>query len=427
MIVLKTLICIIILVVIPACAGMIVVSGMHKPFAGLIIPAGYLVMMFSFEVVCVPVILLTHGSNFKYVCFIYTPVLVMLSVWGIIRGRRSGLCKDIAGSFKNIFSNLPGKSRRQGSSDDSRHEGISAESVIIWAIVIVMTIVMLVCMERSVIFDGDDAYYVAQSLATWKNGTMYSVNPYNGRAAAIDMRHAMAVFPMWIAYVGKMCGVHTTILCHTILPLVLIPLALMVFGDMGYLLLGGNKDLSNTVAAGKASGSSKSVDMAQNRRYLPYYMLFITIMLMFGRVSIYTAETFLISRTWQGKAVTAGIMIPMTFLALMVVYEVCGGNGTGKDILVDITINMPSDPTVDPSQKRVQIPFEWIFLALINASAGIFSSLAVELISLLIATGGVVMGIRNRSIKTVIKTWVCCIPGFIYMMLYLYFTYLSWR
>ena len=418
MIVLKTLICILILVVIPACAGMIVVSGMHKPFAGLIIPAGYLVMMFSFEVVCVPVILLTHGSNFKYVCFIYTPLLVLLSVWGVIRGRRSGLCKDITGSFKAVCSNLPGK---------------SIESVIIWAIVIVMTIVMLVCMERSVIFDGDDAYYVAQSLATWKNGTMYSVNPYNGRAAAIDMRHAMAVFPMWIAYVGKMSGIHTTILCHTILPLVLIPLALMVFGDMGYLLLGGqvkttgSEDSTGSADTDETSASDECDGSTCNRRLLPYYMLFITIMLMFGRVSIYTAETFLISRTWQGKAVTAGIMIPMTFLALMVVYEVCGGNGTGKDMLVDITTNMPSDPTGDPSQKRVQIPFEWIFLALINASAGIFSSLAVELISLLIATGGVAMGIRNRSIKTVIKTWVCCIPGFIYMMLYLYFTYLSWR
>lgn len=260
----------------------------------------------------------------------------------------------------------------------------------------------LVLMERSVIFDGDDAYYVAQSLATWKNGTMYSVNPYNGRAAALDMRHAMAVFPMWIAYVGKMSGIHTTILCHSVLPLVLIPLALLVFGDMGYLLLDG-------------------------KRLLPYYMLFITVMLMFGRVSIYTAETFLISRTWQGKAVTAGIMIPMTFLALMLVYRANGGEVSAGQNVVDITANTLSDQNTASGKKRLNIPSEWIFLALINASAGIFSSLAVELISLLIATGGVVMGIRNKSIKTVIKTWVCCIPGVIYMVLYLYFTYLSWR
>ena len=402
MIVLKALICILILVIVPACAGMIAVSGMHKPFAGLIIPAGYLFMMFSFEIVCVPVILFTHGSNFRYVCFIYTPVLILLSVWGIIRGRRSGLGADIAGSFKQVYGLLPGKSSSQTGFREPGYEGNIIESVIIWAIVIIVTVVMLVLMERSVIFDGDDAYYVAQSLAAWKNGTMYSVNPYNGRAAALDMRHAMAVFPMWIAYVGKMSGIHTTILCHSVLPLVLIPLALLVFGDMGYLLLDG-------------------------KRLLPYYMLFITVMLMFGRVSIYTAETFLISRTWQGKAVTAGIMIPMTFLALMLVYRANGGEVSAGQNAVNITTNTLSDQNTASGKKRLNIPSEWIFLALINASAGIFSSLAVELISLLIATGGVVMGIRNKSIKTVIKTWVCCIPGVIYMVLYLYFTYLSWR
>lgn len=341
------------------CCGQIIVCGMDskKSFAGLIIPAGFMLMMLSFELVCVPVILFTSGSNFRYVCFIYTPVLLILAALGAYRGVKSGMIADSARNMASFVKNL------------------DIEQKITWCIFIVLTVVLLVFMETRVIFDGDDAYYVAQSVTTWQNGTMYSVNPYNGRAAAIDMRHALAAFPIWNAYIGKIFGIHPTILCHSILPIILIPVALIVFGDIGRIVL---KD---------------------RREMLPYFMIFMTLILMFGRVSIYTSETFLISRTWQGKAVTAGIMIPAVFLAYAVLYD-------------------------DESPNDLH---EWGYLFIIDAAAGIFSSLAVELISILIAAGGAVYLIRQKSIKKTLPVIACLAPGVLYMMLYLYFTYLSWR
>ena len=367
MIVFKVLICLIILALVPLMCGMMIVAGLKSPSAWLVYPAGFFLMLLVFELVCVPVVLLTKGSNFGYVAGIYTPLMTVAALLGLWRGKKSGF---VAGVLSRIRSCRPDK-----------------ETVIVWGIAGLILAVILILMETRVIFDGDDAYYVVQSLSAWQNGTLYSTNPYTGRAAAIDMRHALAVFTMWIAYVGRVTGIHTTILCHSVLPVVIIPLTLLVYGCIGSILLKDRREL------------------------LPYFVIFTEIIILFGRVSIYTPETFLLARAWQGKAVAANVLIPMTVLALLILASEYsdGTAGEAKGIIRDGRGS------------------EWVLLALINASAGIFSSLAVELVSVLMATGGFVLAVRERRIRTFVLTCICCLPGFVYMLLYVYYTYFGWR
>lgn len=365
MIVFQILMCILILIAAPLCMGMAAVSGLKLRSIGFALAFGYLVMMVSFEIVTVPILLLTEYANFRYVLFIYTPIMLGLCVFGVIRALKTGFLKESVRKLNNRLAGIVS----------------SKEQLAVWGLAGAVLIVILVLTLTRVIFDGDDAYYVVQSLIAQQKGTMYSSSPYTGRAANIDMRHALAVFPMWIAYVGAMTNIHATALCHSVLPLVFIPLTLIVYGQTGALLLKDKKELTG------------------------YFVLFIELFILFGRVSLYTPEAFLMARTWQGKSVAANVLLPMTFLTLWVVYS------------------YETAEEADPAGIRRA----WILVAVINASAGIFSSLAVVLTCVIICSGGVLMSILRRRWKPFLYSCICCIPGIIYMLLYLYYTYFGWK
>lgn len=362
MIIYQILMSILILIAVPVCMGLIVVSGLRYRTWSLALCYGYLVMMVSFELVTVPVLLLTDYGNFRYVMWIYTPVMLALAIIGVLRARRTGCLTEATDRLKDVL-------------DDIRHD---KEQIIVWSIAALILTVMLILVSVRVIFDGDDAYYVVQSLIAQQKGAMYSSSPYTGRAAAIDMRHALAVFTMWISYVGTITRIHTTVLCHSVLTLVFIPMTVLIYGQLGTHLL-------------------------RNRRELwGYFVIFIEIFILFGRVSMYTPETFLLARTWQGKAVAANILLPMVFLTYAHML---------KALLVE-------------ENKGIR---DWLPMILVNASAGIFSSLAVVLVCVMTGAGGLVIAIMKRRIRPLLYACICCIPGLIYMLLYLYYTYFGWR
>ena len=353
---------ILILVAVPVCMGLTVVSGLKCRTWPLALTYGYLVMMTSFELVTVPVLLLTDYNNFRYVMWIYTPMMLILSAAGVIRACRTGCIGEANDRLKDELS-------------DIFHD---REQLTVWSVAIVILIVTLVLVSVRVIFDGDDAYYVAQSLIAQQKGAMYSSNPYTGRATTIDMRHALAVFTMWISYVGKITGIHTTVLCHSVLPLVFIPLTIIIYGQTGARLLKGKMVMWG------------------------YFVIFTEVFILFGRVSMYTPEAFLLARTWQGKAVAANILLPTLILTYMIMSDRLLSDDDGGFVI-------------------------WLPMLLVNASAGIFSSLAVVLVCVMTGAGGLVISIMRRRFRPLIYACLCCIPGLIYMILYLYYTYFGWR
>lgn len=361
MIILKALMCSVILIIVPALVGVVVTTPLSagNKSLGMIIPVGYITMLLLFELVTIPVLLTTKYQNFKYVVAIYTPIILLICALGvyvlILQSRICGGIKDYLHRLCDIY----------------KFEKLNY-SKYVWVVVAAVLVFILIMSQTKALFDGDDAYYVVQSLITQQNGSMYVTLPYTGGAAPIDMRHALAVFTMWITYVGCVSGIHTTIICHTVLPLVLIPLSLLIYSEIGIRLLKGKEDL------------------------LPYFALVTEFLILFGKTSLYTSETFLLSRTWQGKSLAGNLLIPMTVLTLIILF----------------------------SEKK---PYKYVLLVLMNAVAGIFSSLAVMLISILIAAGGFWHGIYTKKLVNVIRAWLCLAPGVIYMLLYLYYTYIGWR
>ena len=224
-------------------------------------------------------------------------------------------------------------------------------------------------------FDGDDAYYIVQSVAAAESGDLYRTIPYTGFATALDARHALAIFPLWIAFLSKMSGVHATILAHTVLPVFLIPLTYIVYGMIGWELLQGGG----------------TAEKHENTKACFWGFLILTeLFQIFGAPSIYPASTFFLTRTWQGKSVLANLILPMVcFLMLRI-------------------------------GRRGETDFRTgLLLFCTNIAAALCTTMGVFLTALLIAGAGAALAIYHRSFRLLFGLFLCCIPCLLYAGLYI--------
>ena len=186
---------------------------------------------------------------------------------------------------------------------------------------------------------------------------------------------------MWIAFVADKSHIHATILSHTILPLMLIPLSYLVYYEIGRALF-----REKPVADIRSVGS---------RENLPVFMILMAMFQMFGNVSIYTNETFFLTRTWQGKAVAGSLVIPAMLWLFLLLYQGRQRKGTGL----------------------------WLLLVCVNMTAGICSSIAVFLVSVLMAVTAFCLAVVERDYKVLIRMGAVCIPNAVYVLAYVIIGY----
>ena len=172
-----------------------------------------------------------------------------------------------------------------------------------------------------------------------------------------------------------MTGIHATIVAHTLLPLIFIPLTYYVFVQIGRKLF--------------SDGSVK----------LPIFLTLVSIMQIWGNISIYTNETFFLTRTWQGKSVLANLIL---LVELWLMLELCAREKSGK------------------RQKETgsQLPY-WLLLAVNHIAAAMMTSMGAFLTALLFGISALVAAIRYRSWSILWKMALCCIPNVIYLALLL--------
>lgn len=311
---------------------------------------GFLVLLAVFQLMTVPIVF-WDAFGFPLVVKIFTILMTLLTGGGVL-------------SALHLW-------RREGSIFRERVllKKKSKVETIQWLLVFVLLGFQLVMAVTHASFDGDDAYYVVQSVITDETDTLYRILPYTGFSTSLDMRHAMAVFPIWIAYVARMTGIHATIVSHSILPVVLIPLTYLIYYEIGKVLF------------------------REKEEQLPTYMIYICLLQIFGNVSIYTNATFLLMRTWQGKSMLANVVIPAIFMVVFWLFE--------------------GEP--DRRGKRNSL---WFLLFFINVVAAMMSTASVFLNTMLIGIMGLVLCIQEKNIKILIKMAGCCIPCVVYALLY---------
>lgn len=354
------------LVIIPFCIGLLPAGFMpeDKRKPGIVLLAGYFTMWAVFGLVTIPVVVFVRYDNFILAsrCFMALAILgAAAGVWLTYRRRRFGRLREWM-SFADCIREM------------------SVAERIEWLLFLLLLGFQLYKAVAYASFDGDDAYYVAASLIAQQADTMYTILPLTGRHTGLDIRHALAVFPMWIAFVAQKSRIHATILSHTIMPLVLIPLTYLVYYEIGRLLFGR---------------PDRQVKAERSGENLPLFMILMAVFQIFGNVSIYTNETFFLTRTWQGKAVAGSLVIPALLWLFLLLY---GGRKKGA------------------AAERAGI---WLLLVCVNITAGICSSIAVFLVSILMAVAAFCLAIVERDYKVLFKMGAACIPNVFYVLTYL--------
>ena len=386
--ILKLLILLVHMVLIPVLEGLLPCSLLpaKKRTLPAIILTGYAVTFATLELLGLPVLFLTELGEFPVLKILFLVVSLVIAAAGIVLCGRSGSIKLLQGFFairtgkekdggKKLFNLIHGEPE-QG----TPHEHGLNDAAIMWTLFACLLIAQLIMAYTRAYFDGDDAYYVTQSVITWQTDTMYRYLPYTGITTTVDARHALALFPMWAAYLAKMSGTHPTIILHSMMPLVLIPLADLVV----YCLV-------KKLAVMSMRGAEDTPEYrASLSRITGTAMAMTALLQIFGNVSIYTPETFLMMRTWQGKAILAAILLPATFLALVNVAEKYADGARAGESTTDGSVMTVGEKAAEEGWKA-ELKFAYAGLALLCAASGIFTSMAPLLIFGLIAAAALLM------------------------------------
>lgn len=367
----QILMLILILGVVPLCVGMIPANLIERRqrSLGVTYIAGFLSTLAVFQIIAVPVVIL-DGHGFPLIVVLFSILCFVMSVVGIYMTWRTSKKETYAGEGEMIsFLRAMGKAQEDSflkkiKSHETRQEGI------LWAFVLVLIGFQLFMAFTTTSFDGDDAYYVVQSVLTDETDTLYRIRPYTGLSTGMDLRHSLAVFPIWIAYIARVSGIHATIVAHTVLPLVLIPVTYWIYLEIGKKIL------------------------KRDKHKLPVYMIFICLMELFGNVSIYTNATFFLTRTWQGKSLLANVILPAIIWLVLWIFD------------------------SENYEKEYRIGL-WVLLVLTNFVAAMSSTASVFLAAMLIGVIGLVMGIREKNIQIPLRLMISCVPLVIYGAIYL--------
>lgn len=133
-------------------------------------------------------------------------------------------------------------------------------------------------------------------------------------------------------------------------------------------------------------------------------MVFMALLQIFGNVSIYTNETFFLTRTWQGKSLAANFVLPLIVCLLLWIFDKENEHKTsGEERL---------------GEKESTFGL-WLLLWLTNMTAGVCTSMVVFLGAVMVAVIAFWMMIAERKFSVLVKAGIVCIPNVAYMILYL--------
>jgi hypothetical protein len=380
----------------------------EKKRLGITFLLGFLIYVSSFEIVAIPCMTKIVYNAFSY-CVKYFLILAwVLMIPGIIKTVLA-IFKDkdlsklfyiqkkdarIAGAKNNgnsTASSVTGSDELEIADPDvaKKHK---IETYIYWGIFFALLAFQMVMAILMASFDGDDAYYVVESLLAQQADVMNTILPYTGISTSLDIRHALAVITMWIAFIAKVSGVHATIVSHTVIPLIVIPLVYLVYVEIGKSLF------------------------KKKQEFVPVFMIIVSFLMMFGNVSIHTPATFFLMRTWQGKAIVCNLVFPLIFWIFLEMMEKkeektdsAGVEQTTEKVAAKAGIR----------QKISTASYGWIMLIFVNMLAGMCTAMGVIFATGLIGLLTLILLFIKKDWKVLIWAFICVIPNFVYLTLYL--------
>lgn len=251
-------------------------------------------------------------------------------------------------------------------------KSLSMDTKIFYGIFFALVVFQMVMAVATRIFDGDNSYYVTQSVIAQKMGAMYTIDPNKGGSIMLDGRHALAAIPMWIAFIAKAAGVHSTIVAYTVWPILVIPLVYFIYHEIAKVLF------------------------ADNTAMRPIFMIMVNMLMIFGNISIYTPATFFLMRTWQGKSMLTSIAFPTIILIFLWMFKETAGE----------------------EKRLLQRASFWVLLTLVNMFSGMCTEMGVVFGAGLVLLLTLVLLYSSKRVTVLLGAFCSIIPNFVYVVLY---------
>lgn len=303
---------------------------------------GWFVSFFLFELTAVPFILLEQ--SFTVLVVVYTCIMAVAVVVSLWQGRC--LWKCYAGALQAVR-------------DMSLGEKLG------WGVFFLIVFFQMAYAVLYEYYDGDDAYYIAVAVLTDEFDTMYLRDAYSGYIYPLDARHAFSPTPVYQAWLSRLSGIAPAIVAHSVLAPLWLVFMYCIYGQIGSRLLWNRKS------------------------YRPAFMILVAVWFMYGNISLYTAETFAMTRTWQGKGLMAGMVIPALFLCLIYLAQESVSQGM------------------------------WMLFICVCVSAVFATSISFMLIPTIVGMASVLIGIKKKSIKSAAELFLCCVPCLLLAVCYM--------
>lgn len=311
MMIIKGLLILIVMVIVPLMVGDIITvvtrTSEHTRTDNLMFRyiMGYVTMWAVFEVVAVPLIVMK--KSFMTVVYIWGGVIGLVLIVNIIKQLRKLFVRyynhklNIKSSQCNQLTNVIGKN--------------NIFTMFIGIITILIIAYQCFNYIHYMHIDEDDSRFIVNAVEAYDNNTMLLNNPatgeYEGLWVGELVKDVTSPWMIYIALLSKIIHIHPTIFAHTILPTFLLLIAYASYWLLAKRLF--NKD-----------------DMQSACIFVMCAALINT----FFNASVYTESTFLLTRVWQGKAVVAGVMIPVIVYLLYSLHQ--HSSSAGKFILIGL-------------------------------------------------------------------------------------------
>lgn len=215
--------------------------------------------------------------------------------------------------------------------------------------------------------DADDSRFVVNAVEILRTNRMFLTDLITGQELETwigeIIKDVTAPWAVYIAYLAKMTAISAVIMAHSVMPVSLILCAMSAFWLISAEVF--KKDITN-----------RSI-----------FMCLVILLNVYGYYSIYTAETFMLTRIWQGKATVASVAIPAMFLLAMWLYE---------------------------NEKSYGY---YVLIALLDIGMCLMSGMGIIIGAIMLGSFGLVYGIAKRKLWIPITLWSMAIPNVVYFVI----------
>ena len=236
---------------------------------------------------------------------------------------------------------------------------------VIMFLVVLLQMILYLLLQH---IDVDDARFVANAVAAWDSDKMLLTHPNTGSILETQVgelrKDAVSPWMMMVAMFSKLSMIHPAVMAHTALPLLLLLMVYCVIWLLAEELLDGTIN------------------------YCCMFVLLASFFHIFAGVSLFHQVTFIMTRIWQGKAVVAGVVLPIILYCMLQIEE--------------------------------QIDRFWTMTLLgINLAACCMSGMGLILSAFMEGCFLLSLAFRKKKISYLLCGVIICIPNLIYGIMYM--------